>query len=126
MQRSMALSDKTDIFAAPPVIVKIERGLGRVSQSRFAHSFRIGRGEECDVQLEDHRVSSLHAEVLWEDARWWLNDLGSKNGTWINGEFLEPGSRHQLEPGDVVELGLLRLVVRSITVQSRSQGRSIE
>ena len=53
----------------------------------------------------------------------YIADLGSKNGTWVNGEFLEPGNRHQLAPSDCIELGLLRLVVRSITLQSRSQGR---
>jgi 3',5'-cyclic-nucleotide phosphodiesterase len=73
----------------------------------------------------DQGVSRQHAVLIPMSEGLYVSDLGSKNGTWINGEFLEPGSRHQLEPGDVVELGLLRLVVRSITHQNRSQGREV-
>lgn len=71
----------------------------------------------------DQGVSRQHSVLIPMNEGLYISDLGSKNGTWINGEFLEPGTRHQLAPGDVVELGLLRLVVRSITLQSRSQGR---
>lgn len=71
----------------------------------------------------DQGVSRQHAVLLPMTEGLYIGDLGSKNGTWINGQFLEPGARHQLAPGDVVELGLLRLAVRSITLQSRAQGR---
>ncbi len=71
----------------------------------------------------DQGVSRQHAVLVPMNEGLYIGDLGSKNGTWINGQFLEPGARHQLAPGDVVELGLLRLVVRSITLQSRTQGR---
>jgi hypothetical protein len=71
----------------------------------------------------DQGVSRQHAVLVPMNEGLCIGDLGSKNGTWINGQFLEPGARHQLAPGDVIELGLLRLVVRSITLQSRPQGR---
>lgn len=71
----------------------------------------------------DQGVSRQHAVLIPMNEGLYIGDLGSKNGTWINGQFLEPGGRHQLAPGDTVELGLLRLVVRSITSQSRTQGR---
>lgn len=71
----------------------------------------------------DQGVSRQHAVLIPMTEGLYIGDLGSKNGTWINGQFLEPGSRHQLAPGDTIELGLLRLVVRSITLQSRVQGR---
>jgi pSer/pThr/pTyr-binding forkhead associated (FHA) protein len=51
-----------------------------------------------------------------------LSDLGSTNGTWINGAYLEPGQRYPLSSGDKVEVGLLRLIVRSVTLMSRSSG----
>ncbi|MBN1427802.1 MAG: FHA domain-containing protein [Anaerolineae bacterium] len=71
----------------------------------------------------DQGVSRLHAVLIPMNEGLCIADLGSKNGTWINGQFLDPGRRHQLVPGDRVELGLLRLVVRSITLQTRNQGR---
>lgn len=81
----MPFSDRTEISSAPPVAVKVHRGEAKQTRARFAHSFRLGRGEECDVRFSDPRVSSNHAEVLWEEGKWWIKDLGSKNGTFHDG-----------------------------------------
>jgi RsiW-degrading membrane proteinase PrsW (M82 family)/pSer/pThr/pTyr-binding forkhead associated (FHA) protein len=55
---------------------------------------RIGRGRESDVVLHDPKVSRAHAELSYEpDGRVVLADLGSSNGTWVNGRrFQEPVS----------------------------------
>ena len=45
----------------------------------------IGRGEDCDVQLTSDRVSRRHCEVVYKDGHYELNDLGSTNGTYLNG-----------------------------------------
>ena len=45
----------------------------------------IGRGEDCDVQLTSDRVSRHHCEVVYKDGHYELNDLGSTNGTYLNG-----------------------------------------
>jgi hypothetical protein len=71
----------------------------------------------------DQGVSRQHAVLVPMNDGLCIADLGSKNGTWVNGQFLEPGRRHQLAPGDRVELGLLYLMVRSITLQMRTQNR---
>jgi hypothetical protein len=42
----------------------------------------IGRGRACDLVLRHETVSRRHAELLREDGRWMLRDLGSTNGTW--------------------------------------------
>jgi hypothetical protein len=60
-------------------------------------------------------VSRQHAALLPTNEGLLLSDLGSTNGTWVNGTYLAPGTRHKLAPGDLVELGLLRLEVRSLT-----------
>jgi GAF domain-containing protein len=46
---------------------------------------RIGRGTDCNLVLEHPSVSRAHAELIEDDGRWRLNDLGSKNGTFIDG-----------------------------------------
>ena len=81
----MPLADKTELFAAPPIKVNILRGTPLRSKDRFAYSFRLGRGEDCDIRFSDPRVSTDHAEVYWEDEKWWLKDLGSRNGTFLDG-----------------------------------------
>lgn len=52
----------------------------------FTDKFSIGRGENCDVQIAHHLVSRNHAEVFTQEGDWWLKDLGSTNGTYLNGE----------------------------------------
>ncbi|MCO5171121.1 MAG: AAA family ATPase [Planctomycetes bacterium] len=68
----------------------------------------IGRGSGQDVRVNDHRLSSLHAVIEPVAGGWRLRDLGSRNGTYVNGQRL-----HQprlLAPGDVIELGDTRVL----------------
>ena len=66
----------------------------------------IGRSRSCDVRLREDTVSRLHAAFVWRDARLVLEDLGSSNGTYLNGaRVLEP---QEVAAGDVVRFGALR------------------
>ena len=61
----------------------------------------IGRARGNDVVLSNLRrlVSQHHAEIHWENGRFWLVDLGSTNGTWLDGHRLDTGRRYLLRPG---------------------------
>jgi len=63
----------------------------------------LGRAAECDCVLSEPSVSRRHAELRREGEHWLLRDLGSRNGTWVNGvrvlEEIEVG------PGDRVSFG---------------------
>lgn len=50
--------------------------------------FTIGRSADCRIQLEHPSVSKLHARVRWQCGVYSLHDLGSANGTWIDGQSL--------------------------------------
>jgi pSer/pThr/pTyr-binding forkhead associated (FHA) protein len=63
----------------------------------------IGRSRRCDVMLDDPNVSREHAEVRPRGGSWVLTDLGSTNGSRLNGRRLD-GSE-VLKPGDEIELG---------------------
>jgi hypothetical protein len=64
---------------------------------------RIGRMPECDLQLLDTTVSRYHAEFRRSHAGWFLVDLGSTNGTRVNGwRITAPTAVH---PGDEVSFG---------------------
>jgi FHA domain-containing protein len=67
----------------------------------------IGRGSDSDLQLLDQGVSRRHVDVQFDGARATVYDLGSTNGTTVNGH--EIGS-HVLRHGDVVRIGHTRLV----------------
>lgn len=66
---------------------------------------RIGRdpgNDLCFDPYEDRDASSKHAEISIEGEQWWLDDLGSTNGTFVNGERV---TRHSLTEGDVIAFG---------------------
>ena len=67
----------------------------------------IGRAAQSDVRINDLEISRQHAEIAQEGERCWLADLGSRNGTFVNGERLANGQRHPLMNGDRVQIGQL-------------------
>ena len=68
----------------------------------------VGRSARCDVILLDPAVSRRHAQLRHRDGRWILQDLESKNGSFVNGVRV---GRTELRPGDVVLIGNKRLLV---------------
>ncbi len=67
----------------------------------------VGRGSDNFIVLNDEFVSANHAMILWRDATWWLEDLESHNGTYLNGERIsEPIS---LTDGDHIRIGGMTL-----------------
>jgi Protein of unknown function (DUF3662)/FHA domain len=69
----------------------------------------LGRGTDCDLRLVDPGVSRHHAEIRVEDGEVVLVDLGSTNGTFVNGQ---PVRRVTLTDGTRVTLGRTTLVFR--------------
>ena len=63
----------------------------------------IGRSPECDLPVESARASRRHAEVRRHGDRFWVRDLGSTNGTLVNGSRIS--GEHALQPGDRIEIG---------------------
>jgi hypothetical protein len=67
----------------------------------------VGRLAECQIRLSDANVSRRHAAFIPVDDGWAITDLDSTNGTYVNGERVK---RARLRDGDVIEIGLTRLV----------------
>jgi pSer/pThr/pTyr-binding forkhead associated (FHA) protein len=74
---------------------------------RSGFGWVIGRSRHCDLVLGEPTVSRLHAELREEDEGWVIADLGSTNGTWVNGWRVQ---RAELHAGDEVALGAQRLM----------------
>jgi len=66
-----------------------------------AWPFRIGRSDEADLTIHSRRISTLHAELVRTPAGHVLRDLGSTNGTFVNGKKI---TEHWLREGDVVHI----------------------
>jgi hypothetical protein len=69
----------------------------------------IGRGSEADVTVDDTGISRKHVEILWDGKRAQVNDLGSTNGSKLNGE---PVRKAALPPDSVISIGRTRIVFR--------------
>jgi hypothetical protein len=66
----------------------------------------------------EHGVSRRHAVIRQKEQHLFVEDLGSTNGTRLNGGELQPGRAYQLRDGDQVELGEIRLLIRFIQTPS--------
>ena len=75
----------------------------------------IGRGSEADITLDDSGASRRHAEVQWDGSRARVRDLGSTNGTQLNGG---PVKEAILEPDAVITIGRSRIVFRVLAQAS--------
>ncbi len=75
----------------------------------------LGRGSECDLLLPERQVSRQHVRIKHIDDQWVLEDLDSKNGTWLNGQQIK-GER-VLHDGD--EIGIA-LAVKLVFVESEA------
>ncbi len=72
----------------------------------------IGRGQEAQLVLADPEVSRRHARLETQNDTVFLRDLGSSNGTFLNGRRLT--SAIELREGDEVDVGTTRLVVEKL------------
>ena len=67
----------------------------------------LGRGPASTILLADTFISAEHASIALRDGRWWLEDLGSRNGTTLNDVRIE--SAVALSAGDEIGIGRIRL-----------------
>ncbi len=88
----------------PPSAVVVRRADGRrLGSRRLTAPIRVGRSEGCDLRLEDAYVSQVHARLFPQDGVWFVEDLGSTNGTFLNGERVS--APRPLRAGDQVRVG---------------------
>lgn len=65
----------------------------------------IGRGEECDIVLPTRQISRQHARIYREDDSYYIQDLESRNGTWVNRQPLK-GTR-RLYDNDLIQVAMI-------------------
>lgn len=71
----------------------------------------IGREPGNTVTIADPRISGRHARLVWRDNGWWVEDLGGRNGTFLNGRPVSRPTR--VSEADVLQLGPATLRMRS-------------
>jgi pSer/pThr/pTyr-binding forkhead associated (FHA) protein len=74
-------------------------------EQELTTSLTIGRGPENDLTLDASAVSRNHAALVYRDNRWYVEDRGSYNGTFLNGIRVNPGTPLPLRHADRIEIG---------------------
>jgi len=62
----------------------------------------VGRLPTSDLRIQSRKISNFHAVVHWDGAHWILKDMGSTNGTWLDGEPIAAGISHPLSGGQTI------------------------
>jgi hypothetical protein len=95
----------------PRMIVVMDETGAKAGTHRLDGSMQIGRAEGCHIQLTDTYASQYHARVFGRDGTWFVEDLGSTNGTYLNQRRVA-GTPTELHAGDRLKIGKTVLELR--------------
>ena len=110
----------------PPVEIMIMSGpddglLLSLTAPKQGDAYILGRREDCDVLLPyDNQTSRQHARLVFKEGKWYLQDLGSRNGTFIGKQKLH--SITGLEPGQLFRLGRTWLRIQAPKTPPSNEG----
>jgi pSer/pThr/pTyr-binding forkhead associated (FHA) protein len=91
------------------VIVRAPNG-AKPHTVRIAASMVVGRSPECELQVDDTYASQQHARLFGKNGAWYVEDLGSTNGTFVNEQKLAAPAK--VQPGDKIRVGTTVLELR--------------
>lgn len=85
-------------------------------------SFVIGRSSKADLTIPDRSMSRMHARLYLDNGAWYVEDLGSRNGTVLGGRPVNDPAR--IAHGSVIQIGSTSITLREATRPASSGGRS--
>lgn len=107
LRQSAQASPQRDLSATLEIINPAHAGLSKGELIPLRSAICIGRERDNDVVVDEETVSSRHVRLAPRDGHWWIEDLGSTNGTLVNSRSVD-GSR-ALKGGDIIQIGLVKL-----------------
>jgi pSer/pThr/pTyr-binding forkhead associated (FHA) protein len=90
-------------------VVKGENGKKLQSQP-LKETIQIGRADACHIQIDDRYASQFHARLYPRNGSWYVEDLGSTNGTYLNRQRVSGSA--EVHAGDVVRIGRTTLELK--------------
>jgi pSer/pThr/pTyr-binding forkhead associated (FHA) protein len=96
--------------APTSVVIRGEDGRKAGSHKLAGAAVQIGRAEACHIRPEDTYVSQFHARLYSKNGAWFVEDLGSTNGTYLNRQRLT--SPAEVQAGDEIRVGKTVLELR--------------
>lgn len=109
VKQEMKKQKRPVVKASEAVLTVLEANEESLSGRRFAFQdeITIGRGAENDVIIPENFVSHRHATIFLHGAQYVIEDLGSVNHTYVNGQMLE--GKAYLKPNDEIRIGMVTL-----------------
>ncbi len=87
----------------------------RAAEAKMKAAYRIsgkgvivGRGKDCDIPINNMFLSLEHFQVWFDEGEWYIGDMGSKNGTYLNGSKLKKVKT--IEDGDEISFGEIKFI----------------
>ena len=80
-----------------------------ISKTFSLEEITIGRDPVCDLQIQDQTVSSKHVRIFYRHEQWWVEDLGSSNGSYLNEILVSTAAVLTID--DQLRLGKIRIDV---------------
>jgi predicted component of type VI protein secretion system len=93
---------------------------GAVFPLDVGQALTVGRATSQAICLPDATVSLRHAEVGRNEGGAWVRDLASRHGSHVNGARIEPGEARPVRPGDVLQVGRVKLQLTAVVAVDRA------
>ncbi len=113
--RDLRKEEPLPLALTTPAALRMETGTLTGQCTPLRPVTALGRAEDNTLVLQDPFASAHHTLVLWRDGQWWIEDLGSHNGTYLNGARLVVAQ--PLTTGDLIRIGetVLRFTIEAQT-----------
>ncbi|MDV2996280.1 MAG: hypothetical protein N4J56_005934 [Chroococcidiopsis sp. SAG 2025] len=87
-----------------------------LTTNNFQKECSIGRSPSASLVLDSADVSRLHGKFLQQGGNYYFIDIGSRNGSIINGKLAEINQKYLLKPGDILRIGAFVLILEEVDV----------
>ena len=92
-----------EIIAVTPIMMHVNMDQQTISQRFFQPEIILGRDPSCDLDLDNSTISLRHARITFHDKHWWVEDLDSTNGSFLNNVSIDTPT--VITSGDQLKLG---------------------
>ena len=109
----------SEVWAYWHFVTTSDRGEDEIHNIPISHWENvIGRAKVCDIEMEDPGISRNHGTLSRnQEGDWTITDLGSSNGTYVNGYRLDPWETALVKPGDDITLGRLNCTLFPVSLE---------